>query len=303
MKQHYIYQNMHRVLRVAFLLCLLSSCGGEQEAYAPAALEISAEIVSNKGNAVSRALDIPDPTVGESNFDRQVFLEGDVIGLYIPVSGVSYYVPVTPYKKQGSRWMLLSGNYGTTIDGKTYTAVFPYYKSREDPSLIGRENDIISRPAEDQSTKEKYLMSNKLVAEATVVGNHLSLKFKHAFAKLTVVVNYGEELIPNNAIFDRTFTLCRTSEAAGKVHSYVGIIKPTTPETPLTSWQIEVTTSTAGGATDTKRHIADLSSSPLHIRAGYNYRLTFSATDELILTGVTVLDFDGQPEEDMGSAT
>ncbi|MDO5418604.1 MAG: hypothetical protein Q4F50_00865 [Bacteroides sp.] len=67
MKQFYIY----RALGV-FLLCLLSSCGGEEEPYVPAALEISAEIVKHEGNAASRAaIDIP-----ENRRQKRVILTG-----------------------------------------------------------------------------------------------------------------------------------------------------------------------------------------------------------------------------------
>lgn len=296
MKQFYIYQALG-----AFLLCLLSSCGGEEEPCVPSTLEISAEIVKNEGNVTSRAgIDIPEPEAGESNFDRQAFLEGDVIGVYVQGTDPSRIL-LMPYKKEGSRWvtMALNGTSATTTDGKTYDAVFPYYK---DGASLGYVKDIITAPDGDQSTKDKFLKSNKLVAQATTVGNHLSLKFKHAFAKFTVVVNYASALVPNKAVMKingSTETIfCRTSgNTSSKVHSYVGIINPGSWD----SWHIEVTTG-AEGTTDTKMHTESFISSK-QIKAGYNYQFTFSATEELVLTGVTVTDFDAQPEEDMGDAT
>lgn len=286
----------------AFLLCLLSSCGGEEEPCAPAALEISAEIVKHEGNAASRAaIDIPEPEAGESNFDRQAFLAGDVIGVYTP--GGNSSTVITPYKKDKSRWvtMAASSTAATTTDGTAYEAVFPYYCTAGS-TTEGTVADIIAVPDADQSTKEKFLKNNKLVAQGTTVGNHLSLKFKHAFAKFTVVVNYASALVPNKVVMkvngSAGITFCRTSgDASGKVHSYVGIINPG----DWSGWSIEVTTG-AAGSTTTQAHTQTFTAAK-KIKAGYNYQFTFSATEELVLTGVTVTDFDAQPEEDMGDAT
>lgn len=275
-------------IALSLALCLFASCGQEEQSM-PLPLEVSAGIAgdgmtSPNGTAVTKATTY---SVTAANYDRTSFEEGDVIKI---TKGATSAL----YQKSGSYWTLCSGQSAlTSTGGDSFTALFP-------------ENFTGIQP--DQTTMAGFFNSNKLQATATSSGNHLALGFTHACAKITLVINYTSNFLPNKAEVtgtgmiggsgSETVSLYRTSGSAeGTKHSYVGLVNAAT----YASYKIDVTTG-SGATLDVKSYI-ETQSVRLTLRAGYNYQFTFTNSDELILTGVTVTDFDTQPEEDMGSAT
>lgn len=269
---------------LCLLLCLLCACGQEEHS-GPLPVEVSASITGS--NAAPNTRTDPTYSVTTANYDRKNFEEGDVIK--ITKQGMAAL-----YKKEGKYWRIYEGETPlTTNGGDVFTAVFP-------------QNFTAIQP--DQTTTGSFFNSNKLQATATSVNNHLAFGFTHAFAKITLVINYVPAKTPNKAIIEgtgmrggsgtETVSFYRTSSAAESAkHSYVGIVKPGTYST----YTIKVTTG-SGASEDTKSY-KETVAARLTLQAGNNYQFTFTTSDELILTGVTVSDFDAQAEMDTGSAT
>lgn len=281
-----------RPILMFLLPALLCACTEEERtASLPLPLEVSACIAANDGKPQTRT----EPTLTEANYDRKEFEEGDVI----KITKAGNTATDALYRNDGTHWKIYSGGTPlTTTGGDSFTALFP------------RDFTAIQ---EDQTNITGFFNSNKLQATATSVDNHLALSFTHVFAKITLVITYATETTPNIAEIEgigmrsgttgtktEKVSLYRTSgSTTGKQHSYVGIVHP--GDYKNSKYTIRVTTGTTG-STETKSY-TEKDEARLVLLAGYNYQFTFTTTNELILTGVTISEFDAQPETDTGSAT
>lgn len=237
-------------------------------------LEVTANIYGNPTRA----------TVNESNYDKSVFDLGDEINISLKGNAA-----VTKYKRGQSGWLPSAGENGLSTTGnQTYIAVYP-------PTF----NNIL----EDQTAYTGFWQSNQLKSEATATGNKVSFSFAPAAAKITLVVTYDVDKtasgaavtgagIRTNGSGSEKIRLLRTSATdAKRRQSYTGIIYPGMGRT------YTITVSNTGDPDK------NYSQGAITLVAGHNYLYTFSASNELILTGVQVLPFNTALTEDGGSAT
>lgn len=243
----------------------------------PVPLEVSAEI----GQGVTRAED-----AHASDYDKRTFVTGDRIKISKSDVGESALYQ----RKAEGDWGLADGQTALTTTGsESFAASFP---------------EEFSGILTDQSTPTNFWKSNRLTAAGVLNGNKCSFTFAPAAAKVTVVVSYQSAQTPESASLSGTGirTDASTKEAitpycasgsstSSARHTYVAIVCPG-------SRQFTIKIKTASEAIKTYTDV-----SPFTLRAGYNYQYNFTATNELVLTGVTVAPFSDVTEENAGSAT
>ena len=244
----------------------------------PVPLEVSAEI----GQGVTRA----GGDAYATDYDKRTFATGDRIEIskYVTAESALYQ------RKAEGGWGLADGQTALTTTGsESFAASFP---------------EEFSGILADQSTPTNFWKSNRLTAAGVLNGNKCSFTFAPAAAKVTVVVTYQSSQTPESASLSGTgirtdagasetiTPYCASGSTTTSVrHTYVAIVCP-----GLRQFTIKLKTTTELEKTYTD-------ASPFTLQAGYNYQYNFTATNELILTGVTVVPFSDEPEENVGSAT
>lgn len=261
----------------ATVLLLLNSCS--QEEGLPHALEVSAEIA---GNGVTRTA---ESSVGASDYDKLAFDDTDEI-----LITKNSEAAVTYANKGVNSWSSKSGTpITTTGSGDTFTATYP----------VGFGGIL-----QAQNTHAGFWKSKQLSSTGTVNGNKVSFIFKPVAAKISVTVSYDNAQTPATATLSlsgtgirggsgaETINMLRTNVSTDeKRYSFAGIIAPGSRTYTFTFY---------GDVAGTKTYEQ---STALNLQAGYNYLYTFTSTNELILTGVTVTPFSDPVEEDSGTAT
>lgn len=261
----------------ATVLLLLNSCS--QEEGLPHALEVSAEIA---GNGVTRTT---ESTVGASDYDKLTFDATDEI-----LITKNSEAAVTYANKGTNSWSSKNGTpITTTGSGDTFRATYPV---------------AFGGILQEQNTYAGFWKSKQLSSTGTVSGNKVSFIFKPVAAKISVSVSYDNAQAPATATLSmsgtgirggsgtETINMLRTSVSTDKKrYSFAGIIAPGSRTYTFTFYGDVAGTKTYAQAT------------ALNLQAGYNYLYTFTSTNELILTGVTVTPFGDPVEEDSGTAT
>ena len=267
-------EDMKKLLIITIGMWCLTSCT-QQEDGVPRMLEVSAEIAPQ---TVTRTT---GSTAGASDYDKLAFDDTDEI--LISKNGATAVI----YKKGKSTWLPTnpanSLTTGTTSD--VFTASYP----TEYTGIL-----------EAQNTCSGFWKSKQLTSTGVLNGNKVTFSFSPAVAKISVVVSYNgaqssvTASVAGTAIRggndSQTIKLLQTGVTNEKRYSFAGIIAPGDRTYTITL------VSTDG----TKSYEQNTS---LTMKAGYNYQYTFTSTNELILTGVTVLPFSDPIEEDSGSAT
>lgn len=269
---------VENILATTISLWCLASCTQEEEG-GPRVLEVSAEIAPQTVTRTTAG------TVTSSDYDKLAFDNTDEI-LIQKNNGTA-----VTYKKGTNTWIPKNAAEAlkTTNGSDAFTASYP---------------TEFSGILEDQTTPAGFWKSKKLTATGVLNGNKVTFSFTPAVAKISVVVTYGDVQNETTATASvmgtairggsgsETIKLLKTDVSTTKKrYSYAGIIAPGNR-----TYTITLVASVNGTKTYNQ-------SSTLIMQAGYNYQYTFTSTNELILTGVTVLPFIDQPEEDSGSAT
>lgn len=255
--------------------CLVSCT--QQEDDVPRMLEVSAEIAPQ---TVTRTT---GTTAGASDYDKLAFDDTDEI-----LISKNSAAAVT-YKKGTNAWLPkdAANSLTTSTASDVFTASYPT-----------EYTEIL----EAQNTYSGFWKSKKLISTGVLNGNKVTFSFTPAVAKISVVVSYGDVQGTVTASVagtgvrggsgSQTINLLQTDVSTNKKrYSFAGVIEPGDR-----TYTITLTANVDG----TKSHSQNTS---LTMQAGYNYQYTFTSTNELILTGVTVLPFSDPIEEDSGSAT
>ena len=256
-------------------------------------LVVSAEIIpSGESKAVGAAT---------NGTDKLSFVKEDQI--LITRSGKS-----KAYKlSDKNQWLPQTDGENLAADGteQTYTASFPH----DFANIQEGQNEAAASGA-----LSNYEKSNKLISEVTTASNYVPFKFSHAFSKITVIVAYknkrknvSAKLVGKNirtseaaATTDETIKMLRTSptgETASVNHTFICILNPGTSRG---------FTLTVSGQEENGTAVADeiYTQKGKEFKAGFNYVYNFSSNDNLILTGVTVVDFDSAGDDyNAGNAT
>lgn len=274
--------NKNTKILLGCILILSASCAAD-DAGVVRSLEVTAEI-----SDTHTRVDADDTHA--SDYDKDRFVTDDIILISKSgTAGIRYKRTAT-----GTWTPVDAANPMTTTGGETFTATFP-------PEFSG----ILP----DQTTPVAFWKSNQLSATAAASGNRISFSFVPAACKITVIIIYkaeniaqgatvaGKGLCSGNPAKEETILLLKTSESKSR-HTYSGIFSLAA----ATTYTITVKADVMGTGTYTEL------GSGLTLQAGYEYRYTFTATDELILNNVVVTPFVRDPdwtadEEDAGSAT
>lgn len=270
-------------------------------------LVVSAEIIpSGESKAVGAAT---------NGTDKLSFVKDDQI--LITRSGKS-----KAYKlSQNNQWLPETGGEDLTVDGteQTYTASFPH----DFTSILEKQNEA----AAASGALSNYEKSNKLISKVTTASNYVPFKFSHAFSKITVIVAYknkrknvSAKLVGNNIRTDEvngttteeTIQMLRispTDETASVSHTFICILNPGTSRgftLTVSGYAVDVTPTGDAATTATSDVASDetYTQTAKEFKPGFNYVYNFSSNDNLILTGVTVVDFEKDGADyDAGNAT
>lgn len=267
---------MKKLLIMTIGIWCLVSCT-QQEDDVPRMLEVSAEIAPQ---TVTRTT---GSTAGASDYDKLAFDGSDEI-----LISKNSTAAVT-YKKGTNAWLPKdAANSLTTSNTRdVFTASYP----TEYTGIL-----------EAQNTFSGFWKSKQLTSTGVLNRNKVTFSFIPAVAKISVVVSYGDiqssvtASVAGEAIRggsgSQTINLLQTDVSTNKKrYSFAGIIAPGDRTYTITL---------IANVDGTKSHSQNVT---LTMKAGYNYQYTFTSTNELILTGVTVLPFSEPIEEDSGSAT
>ncbi len=270
-------EDMNKILIMMFGVWCLVSCT-QQEDDAPRMLEVSAEIAPQTTTRTTES------TVSSSDYDKLTFDNTDEILIQKnSETAVTYTKGTNTWKPKDANTFIT-----TTSSSDLFTASYP----------TGYTGIL-----QDQNTFAGFWKSKKLTSTGELNGNKVTFSFTPAVAKISVVVSYGDvqnsvtASVAGTAIRggsgSETINLLQTSVSTNKKrYSFAGIIEPGNSRTYIITLVADVD--------GTKSHNQSTS---LTMKAGYNYQYTFTSTNELILTGVTVLPFSEPIEEDSGSAT
>lgn len=245
-------------------------------------LVVSAEIIpSGESKAVGAAT---------NGTDKLSFVKEDQI--LITRSGKS-----KAYKlSDKNQWLPQTDGENLAADGteQTYTASFPH----DFANIQEGQNEAAASGA-----LSNYEKSNKLISEVTTASNYVPFKFSHAFSKITVIVAYknkrknvSAKLVGKNIRTDgvngttteETIQMLRispTDETASVSHTFICILNPGT---------LRGFTLTVSGQEENGAAVADetYTQKAKVFNPGLNYIYNFSSNDNLILTGVKVVDFE-----------
>lgn len=219
---------------------------------------------------------------------------------------------------QDNQWLPQTGGDDLTADGteQTYTASFPH----DFANIQEEQNNAAASGA-----LSNYEKSNKLISEVTTASNYVPFKFSHAFSKITVIVAYknkrknvSAKLVGNNirtdgATTDETIQMLRISPTDGTTetvnHTFICILNPGTLrgfKLTVSGYAVDVTPTGDVATTATGDVASDetYTQTAKEFKAGFNYVYNFSSNDNLILTGVKVVDFEKDGADyDAGNAT
>lgn len=304
MKQYSI--QIAGIIGICFLM--LTACSSESPADNTSEgkeLVVSAEIIpSGESKAVGAAT---------NGTDKVSFVKDDQI--LITRSGKS-----KAYKlSQNNQWLPETGGEDLTVDGteQTYTASFPH----DFTSILEKQNEA----AAASGALSNYEKSNKLISKVTTASNYVPFKFSHAFSKITVIVAYknkrknvSAKLVGNNirtdgATTDETIQMLRISPTDGTTetvnHTFICILNPGTLrgfKLTVSGYAVDVTPTGDAATPATGDVVSDetYTQKAKEFNPGFNYVYNFSSNDNLILTGVKVVDFEKDGADyDAGNAT
>lgn len=306
MKQYSI--QIAGIIGICFLM--LTACSNESPADNTSEgkeLVVSAEIIpSGESKAVGAAT---------NGTDKVSFVKDDQI--LITRSGKS-----KAYKlSQNNQWLPETGGEDLTVDGteQTYTASFPH----DFTSILEKQNEA----AAASGALSNYEKSNKLISKVTTASNYVPFKFSHAFSKITVIVAYknkrknvSAKLVGKNirtseaaATTDETIKMLRISPTDGTTetvnHTFICILNPGTLRgftLTVSGYAVDVTPTGDAATPATGDVVSDetYTQKAKEFNPGFNYVYNFSSNDNLILTGVKVVDFEKDGADyDAGNAT
>lgn len=269
-------------------------------------LVVSAEIIpSGESKAVGAAT---------NGTDKLSFVKEDQI--LITRSGKS-----KAYKlSDKNQWLPQTDGENLAADGteQTYTASFPH----DFANIQEGQNEAAASGA-----LSNYEKSNKLISEVTTASNYVPFKFSHAFSKITVIVAYknkrknvSAKLVGNNIRTDEvngttteeTIQMLRispTDETASVSHTFICILNPGTLrgfKLTVSGYAVDVTPTGDAATPATGDVVSDetYTQKAKEFNPGFNYVYNFSSNDNLILTGVKVVDFEKDGADyDAGNAT
>lgn len=286
-----------KISLTALLWLSLAGCDRTDSLQPALPLEVSAEIAG----AHTR---VETADRNETNYDKRTnFVVDDEID--INKVGESPSVLVR-YKKNTKGWAPATDVTSITTNGsgETFFASYP-------PGVTA----ILS----NQSTHTNFWKSNRLTSKATATANRVNFQFAPAAARITIIVTYaknttntavGAKITGTNVCTDPNTPgeiqlLCTSSEATR--HTYTGIINPR-EVTAANPYTISVTSNPGGtGTADVTQSYTEKGnasgSTTFALQPGYEYQYNFTSTSELILSSVTVKDFESTDETDVGPAT
>ncbi len=303
MKQYSI--QIAGIIGICFLM--LTACSSESPADNTSEgkeLIVSAEIIpSGESKAVGAAT---------NGTDKLSFVKDDQILITRAEKKKTYKL------SQDNQWLPQTGGDDLTADGteQTYTASFPH----DFANIQEEQNNAAASGA-----LSNYEKSNKLISEVTTASNYVPFKFSHAFSKITVIVAYknkrknvSAKLVGNNirtdgATTDETIQMLRISPTDGTTetvnHTFICILNPGTLrgfKLTVSGYAVDVTPTGDVATTATGDVASDetYTQTAKEFKPGFNYVYNFSSNDNLILTGVTVVDFEKDGADyDAGNAT
>lgn len=303
MKQYSI--QIAGIIGICFLM--LTACSSESPADNTSEgkeLVVSAEIIpSGESKAVGAAT---------NGTDKLSFVKDDQILITRAEKKKTYKL------SQDNQWLPQTGGDDLTADGteQTYTASFPH----DFANIQEEQNNAAASGA-----LSNYEKSNKLISEVTTASNYVPFKFSHAFSKITVIVAYknkrknvSAKLVGNNirtdgATTDETIQMLRISPTDGTTetvnHTFICILNPGTLrgfKLTVSGYAVDVTPTGDVATTATGDVASDetYTQTAKEFKAGFNYVYNFSSNDNLILTGVKVVDFEKDGADyDAGNAT
>lgn len=284
-----------KISLTALLWLSLAGCDRTDSLQPALPLEVSAEIAGAHTRAMTDE--------HETDYDKRTnFVVDDEIDINKgsePTSGA------VRYKKNAKGWApATDGTSITTNGGETFFASYP-------PEFTA----ILS----DQSTHTNFWKSNRLTSKATATANRVNFQFAPAAARITIIVTYAKETTNTAKNAKVTGTdVCTETDKTGELqllctsgeatrHTYTGIINPR-EVTAANPYTISVTSNPGGtGTADVTQSYTEKGnasgSTTFALQPGYEYQYNFTSTSELILSSVTVKDFDPTDETDVGPAT
>lgn len=305
MKQYSI--QIAGIIGICFLM--LTACSNESPADNTSEgkeLVVSAEIIpSGESKAVGAAT---------NGTDKVSFVKDDQILITQAEKKKTYKL------SQNNQWLPQTDGENLAADGteQTYTASFPH----DFTSILEKQNEAAASGA-----LSNYEKSNKLISEVTTASNYVPFKFSHAFSKITVIVAYknkrknvSAKLVGNNIRTDEvngttteeTIQMLRispTDETASVSHTFICILNPGTLrgfKLTVSGYAVDVTPTGDAATTATGDVASDetYAQTAKVFKPGFNYVYNFSSNDNLILTGVKVVDFEKDGADyDAGNAT
>lgn len=274
--------NIKTVYLAGYLLLLLAACSSEERLNTGEGEEHLLEIgASISEPVVSRAL-------GAVNYEKSSFVENDIIKIGTSAENLSTNGSSYTYKDNSERLRWLPTGSG---DGITTNGTGNYYASYDPKDYTGIQAD--------QSTVNAYQQSNRLITNATAVsGNKVNFSFYPAASKITVTVEYNDDLhvgvsvqLVGNSLYGAStsdpVTLYPVT-STGKKHVYVAIVYPGSKQ-----YKIKVTSKATEGSEGVTITYPkeDTSAESRDLQAGHNYTYNFTSTFGLILNSVSVEGF------------
>ena len=305
MKQYSI--QIAGIIGICFLM--LTACSNESPADNTSEgkeLVVSAEIIpSGESKAVGAAT---------NGTDKVSFVKDDQILITQAEKKKTYKL------SQNNQWLPQTDGENLAADGteQTYTASFPH----DFTSILEKQNEAAASGA-----LSNYEKSNKLISEVTTASNYVPFKFSHVFSKITVIVAYknkrknvSAKLVGNNIRTDEvngttteeTIQMLRispTDETASVSHTFICILNPGTLrgfKLTVSGYAVDVTPTGDAATPATGDVVSDetYTQKAKEFNPGFNYVYNFSSNDNLILTGVKVVDFEKDGADyDAGNAT
>ena len=304
MKQYSI--QIAGIIGICFLM--LTACSNESPADNTSEgkeLVVSAEIIpSGESKAVGAAT---------NGTDKLSFVKDDQILITRATKKKTYKL------SQNNQWLPETGGDDLTVDGteQTYTASFPH----DFTSILEKQNEA----AAASGALSNYEKSNKLISKVTTASNYVPFKFSHAFSKITVIVAYknkrknvsaklvGKNIRTDGATTDETIQMLRISPTDGTAetinHTFICILNPGTLrgfKLTVSGYAVDVTPTGDAATPATGDVVSDETyiQKAKEFNPGFNYVYNFSSNDNLILTGVKVVDFEKDGADyDAGNAT
>lgn len=285
-----------KISLTALLWLSLAGCDRTDSPQPALPLEVSAEIAG----AHTRVTTDRD----ETNYDKRTnFVVGDEININ---KGTESTKDAVLYTKNAKGWAPATGNSSiTTTGGEDFFASYP-------PKFTA----ILS----DQSIPTNFWLSNRLTSTKKATANRVDFQFAPAAARITIVVTYTEGT--TNTAISAKITGTDVCTEAGKTgelkllctgsdptrHTYTCIINPIEVVDTSHPYTISVTSNPGGnGVADVTQSYTEKGNpsgeAPFQLLPGYEYQYNFTSTSELILSSVTVKDFESTTETDVGPAT